>query len=241
MTSAERDTYGMVSDPIGYGINAALDSVGARAEAKNTLGSPLGDIVAGAPAMAARKTISAAVTGYGPATADMKMPGILESFMQMLGIQPAQRNIVGPTAAEMQGLADRYGYDQPTPYGQSPGSTVGGVDMGGTIGGGLAGVGQAPGDTRDQTGESGGATGGNSDTGGTSDSTGGSRGGEGSDRAWGGVDVFRRPGTLRFGERASATPETVVSVPQSMKRPGQQGNEPQVEQVMRQLLRALRR
>lgn len=87
----------------------------------------------------------------------------------------------------------------------------------------------------------GGPSGGNSDTGGTSDSTGGSRGGEGPDRAKGGVDVFRRPGTLRFGERASATPETVVSVPQSMKRPGQQGNEPQVEQVMRQLLRALRR
>lgn len=54
-----------------------------------------------------------------------------------------------------------------------------------------------------------------------------------------------RPGQPRwsvYGEgKASQEGETGIFVPEYMKRPGQQGNEPQVEQVMRQLLRALRR
>jgi len=73
---------------------------------------------------------------------------------------------------------------------------------------------------------------------------GGGMGDPGGTEERGGVHKTQ-PGKPRwavYGEgKASQEGETGIFVPEYMKRPGQQGNEPQVEQVMRQLLRALRR
>jgi hypothetical protein len=56
----------------------------------------------------------------------------------------------------------------------------------------------------------------------------------------GGVAVIRRPTVLQFGETTDAQPETVVSIPRSMFKPGRQQNEPEVMLAMKRLLRQLR-
>lgn len=249
MTSDERTTYGMVSDPLGYSINAAIGASGLRAAAKNTLGNTVGGFVADAPAMAARKAVTSLAGPYGLATAAMKQPGIMESFMQLLGIQPAQRNIIGPTAVEMQGLADRYGYNMPSPelgWGQmTPGSPISGVSVG-PSGFGTTGPSDVtapsvanPDNPFGNVGGGDGPSGNDSGPG-----PGGGMGDPGGTEERGGVHKTQ-PGKPRwavYGEgKASQEGETGIFVPEYMKRPGQQGNEPQVEQVMRQLLRALRR
>jgi len=99
-------------------------------------------------------------------------------------------------------------------------------------------------DQQGMFGNSGGATGGadmGSDSagrGGVGDSSQGAGTGA-SDRAKGGVDIIRKPTRLRFGEKPSATPEKVISIPKSMKKPGLQGNERQVRAGLQSSLQEL--
>lgn len=255
MTSDERSAYGMVSDPVGFGIGKAMDAVGLRDALSQTFGPAVGGLFSGIPGIAARQAVSSAVPGYGMATAALKTPGVIESLMQKLGLQPMDRSLIGPTAAEMQGLADTFGYGQPTPYGMdAPRGITGGVSVGpqgygttgptnaaaptvgnpdspfGGSGSGGMGAGDAPGS------EAGGPEG----SGTSGPGTGGSSGGY---EASGGVHKTR-PGKPRwsvYGEgEASGEGETGIFVPESMKRKGQQGREAQVEAAMRKLLRELR-
>jgi hypothetical protein len=148
-------------------------------------------------------------------------------------------------AADLTGLADYDARTAAKDAGWGPGgwegtpAGLGSTSLGGAQGkmGGRSSVG-APsvGNPDSPFSAGGGPDPGNSDTAGTADSTGGSRGGEGTDRARGGVDVIRKPMRLRFGERPAARPETVISVPRSMLRPGRQPREQAVINMMRRMM-----
>lgn len=231
-----------VSGPMTSDERASLDKGSLGKQATSALGMDLSglpgmvasgivDTVLGAVAPAAGWANTAAKVGtWGAQAIDSALYGPSAMFGPTGLIGPGVRSVnPGPTAAEQQGLADRYGYGMPTGYDtSSPAGLTGGVSMGpGSASTDLgAGFGQAPGDSRD------GPSPGNSDTGGTPDSTGGPAGNQGSDvRAKGGVDYATSPRTTRWGEPETGGEEAIY-IPETMTAAGVQENEPEVRRAL---------
>ena len=256
----EQDSNGLGYGGIGPEVSGPLTSLEAS-QARDITGFP-GAQVAGAlmgdePGFG--KSMTQGVTNFGvnlgaqamgapigPARAPVGFMGLMANVLSNPALRSLlgwgmERNIMSPSAAEMQGAVDRYGYGMPSPLGETPSGIPGGVDMGVTQGQ-LAGVNQAPGDERDSNNGGNGASTGGESAGGSG--MGGAGGVGGGGEAKGGVHRTK-PGFDRLSQYGEAGPEEAIFIPQrgakfDMTKPGFQGNEKKVRKALSSNLKKLK-